>query len=163
MLKTAFSSIAPLRVVRPARVVPFRRSLITAAAGSNSMVKATWSERTTAHFTWSSFCIVCVELHAHPMLVLAPRFPLHHADGAVLAESDKTEKVEGNHYFPPDSIKQEYFKVCEPAKLWFYCAEVRYEDLAMAQRSCIWCSSLPSGQQQDDGLWLEGDIKIQEH
>ena len=27
----------------------------------------------------------------------------------VLAESDKTIVVEGNHYFPPDSIKREYF------------------------------------------------------
>jgi uncharacterized protein (DUF427 family) len=30
--------------------------------------------------------------------------------GAVLAESDKTIVVEGNHYFPPDSINQEYFR-----------------------------------------------------
>ncbi|KAG9092000.1 hypothetical protein FS749_016075 [Ceratobasidium sp. UAMH 11750] len=28
----------------------------------------------------------------------------------VLAESDKTILVEGNHYFPPDSIKKEFFK-----------------------------------------------------
>ncbi|MEM9833305.1 MAG: DUF427 domain-containing protein [Bacteroidota bacterium] len=28
----------------------------------------------------------------------------------VIAESDQTEVVEGNHYFPPESIKQEYFK-----------------------------------------------------
>ena len=31
-------------------------------------------------------------------------------NGAVLAESDRTEVVEGNQYFPPDSIKREYFK-----------------------------------------------------
>jgi uncharacterized protein (DUF427 family) len=30
--------------------------------------------------------------------------------GAVLAESDKTIVVEGNHYFPPDSISKEYFR-----------------------------------------------------
>ncbi len=30
--------------------------------------------------------------------------------GAVLAESQTTEVVEGNHYFPPDSIKRQYFK-----------------------------------------------------
>ena len=28
----------------------------------------------------------------------------------VIAESDNTEMVEGNHYFPADSIKNEYFK-----------------------------------------------------
>lgn len=31
-------------------------------------------------------------------------------NGAVLAESDRTVVVEGNHYFPPDSIRQEYFR-----------------------------------------------------
>jgi uncharacterized protein (DUF427 family) len=30
-------------------------------------------------------------------------------NGAVLAESNTTEVVEGNQYFPPDSIKHEYF------------------------------------------------------
>ncbi len=31
-------------------------------------------------------------------------------NGAVLAESDRTEVVEGNHYFPPDSIRREHFR-----------------------------------------------------
>lgn len=31
-------------------------------------------------------------------------------NGAVLAESDETIVVEGNHYFPPDSIRWEYFR-----------------------------------------------------
>ena len=31
-------------------------------------------------------------------------------NGAVLAESDRTVVVEGNHYFPPDSIRKEHFK-----------------------------------------------------
>lgn len=31
-------------------------------------------------------------------------------NGAVLAESDHTEVVEGNHYFPPDSLKREFFR-----------------------------------------------------
>lgn len=32
---------------------------------------------------------------------------------AVLAESDETVVVEGNHYFPPDSIREEYFRPSE--------------------------------------------------
>ena len=28
----------------------------------------------------------------------------------VIAESDQTEVVEGNHYFPPSSLKKEYLK-----------------------------------------------------
>lgn len=31
-------------------------------------------------------------------------------NGAVLAESDHTEMVEGNHYFPPESINRQYFR-----------------------------------------------------
>jgi uncharacterized protein (DUF427 family) len=31
-------------------------------------------------------------------------------NGAILAQSDRTEVVEGNHYFPPDAINQEYFR-----------------------------------------------------
>jgi uncharacterized protein (DUF427 family) len=31
-------------------------------------------------------------------------------NGAVLAESDRTVVVEGNHYFPPDAIHKEYFR-----------------------------------------------------
>ena len=30
-------------------------------------------------------------------------------NGTVLAESDRTEVVEGNHYFPPESVKRQYF------------------------------------------------------
>ena len=30
-------------------------------------------------------------------------------NGQVVAESDDTIVVEGNHYFPPDSIKKEFF------------------------------------------------------
>lgn len=31
-------------------------------------------------------------------------------NGAVVAESDKTIVIEGNHYFPPDSIRKELFQ-----------------------------------------------------
>ena len=31
-------------------------------------------------------------------------------NGAVLAESDETVVVEGNHYFPPDSLNRAFFR-----------------------------------------------------
>lgn len=34
-------------------------------------------------------------------------------NGEVLAESDDTIEVEGNAYFPPDSIKREFFEPSE--------------------------------------------------
>lgn len=40
-------------------------------------------------------------------------------DGAVLAESEQTIEVEGNQYFPPAAIHQEYFK---PSSLHTECS-----------------------------------------
>ena len=34
-------------------------------------------------------------------------------ENTVLAESEMTIVVEGNHYFPPDSIKKEFFRMSE--------------------------------------------------
>ncbi|WP_448562522.1 DUF427 domain-containing protein [Trichothermofontia sp.] len=34
-------------------------------------------------------------------------------NGAVLAESDRCEQVEGNYYFPPDAIHADYFKTSD--------------------------------------------------
>ncbi len=34
-------------------------------------------------------------------------------EGAILAESNNTIEVEGNEYFPPDAIKQDYFRPSE--------------------------------------------------
>ena len=31
-------------------------------------------------------------------------------NGVTLAESDKTVMVEGNHYFPPESLRREHFR-----------------------------------------------------
>ncbi|MGH9779070.1 MAG: DUF427 domain-containing protein [Candidatus Acidiferrales bacterium] len=31
-------------------------------------------------------------------------------NNTVLAESDRCEMVEGNHYFPPEAVKREYLK-----------------------------------------------------
>lgn len=31
-------------------------------------------------------------------------------NGAVLAESDECQMVEGNHYFPPDCVNRQYFQ-----------------------------------------------------
>ncbi len=34
-------------------------------------------------------------------------------NGAILAESDKTVVIEGNHYFPFDAINKEFFRASE--------------------------------------------------
>jgi len=39
--------------------------------------------------------------------------------GQVLAESDKTVVVEGNHYFPPEAVRREFFA---PSKTTSMCS-----------------------------------------
>jgi hypothetical protein len=34
-------------------------------------------------------------------------------NGKTIAESDDTVVIEGNHYFPPESVKEEYLKPSE--------------------------------------------------
>lgn len=34
-------------------------------------------------------------------------------NGVILAESDKTVVVEGNHYFPPDSVNKSLFSASQ--------------------------------------------------
>ncbi|GAA5979623.1 hypothetical protein JCM10908_002986 [Rhodotorula pacifica] len=36
-----------------------------------------------------------------------------YANGTLIADSNATKSVEGNHYFPPDAIKKEYFRPSE--------------------------------------------------
>jgi uncharacterized protein (DUF427 family) len=51
--------------------------------------------------------------------------------GTVLAESDETVIVEGNHYFPPDSINKEFFK---PSSMHTVCpwkGTASYYDIAV--------------------------------
>lgn len=56
-------------------------------------------------------------------------------NGVVLAESDKTVVVEGNHYFPADSIKREYFKDSATHTTCGWKGEASYYSLAVAGNS----------------------------
>jgi uncharacterized protein (DUF427 family) len=62
-------------------------------------------------------------------------------NGAVLAESDKTEIVEGNHYFPADSINREYFQPSTTHTLCGWKGTARYFHVMV------------NGQQNKDAAW----------
>lgn len=47
-------------------------------------------------------------------------------NGAVLAESENTRVVEGNHYFPPDSVNKSYFKKSESHTICPWKGEASY-------------------------------------
>jgi uncharacterized protein (DUF427 family) len=50
-------------------------------------------------------------------------------EGAVLAESDKTEEVEGNQYFPPQTINKEYFRPSEQHSVCPWKGTASYYDI----------------------------------
>jgi uncharacterized protein (DUF427 family) len=52
-------------------------------------------------------------------------------NGAVLAESDHVETVEGNAYFPPDSIKREYFRETDAHTVCPWKGVASYYDLVV--------------------------------
>jgi uncharacterized protein (DUF427 family) len=50
-------------------------------------------------------------------------------NGQVIAESDETIVIEGNHYFPPDSIKKEYFNSSETHSVCPWKGQASYHNL----------------------------------
>lgn len=50
-------------------------------------------------------------------------------NGIVLAESDKTVMVEGNYYFPPDSINKDYFVPSSMKTRCFWKGQAHYYDI----------------------------------
>jgi uncharacterized protein (DUF427 family) len=52
-------------------------------------------------------------------------------EDAVLAESDKTIEIEGNQYFPPDSIHNEYFQPSDYHTTCGWKGEASYYDVVV--------------------------------
>ncbi len=49
----------------------------------------------------------------------------------VLAESDQTRIVEGNHYFPPDALRNEHFKDCDATTVCGWKGTASYYDVVV--------------------------------
>lgn len=49
----------------------------------------------------------------------------------VLAQSDRTEIVEGNHYFPPDSLQRDYFRECDAQTVCGWKGTANYYDVVV--------------------------------
>ncbi|MBA2646450.1 MAG: DUF427 domain-containing protein [Pyrinomonadaceae bacterium] len=61
--------------------------------------------------------------------------------GAVLAESDDTVVIEGNHYFPPASINKEYFRESATHTTCPWKGEASYYDVVVdgeVNRDAAW-------------------------
>lgn len=55
-------------------------------------------------------------------------------NGAVLAESDDTIVVEGNHYFPPDALHQEHVRESTHHTTCPWKGEASYYDIVVGDR-----------------------------
>jgi uncharacterized protein (DUF427 family) len=68
-------------------------------------------------------------------------------NNAVLAESDATVVVEGNHYFPPDSIRKEYFTLSTTHTICSWKGTASYYDVAVGgqvNKDAAWYYPTPS-------------------
>ena len=52
-------------------------------------------------------------------------------NGVVIAESDNTKTVEGNHYFPADSIKRDYFRDSDKTSVCGWKGTANYYDVVV--------------------------------
>ncbi|MEA5511153.1 DUF427 domain-containing protein [Crocosphaera sp. UHCC 0190] len=68
-------------------------------------------------------------------------------NGVILAESDQGEIVEGNYYFPPESINQTYFKSSETHTTCSWKGVASYYTIEV------------NGQENKDAAWYYPDPK----
>jgi len=68
-------------------------------------------------------------------------------NGTVIAESDTYEELEGNIYFPPKSIKKEYFKKSKHTSTCFWKGKAKYYDIVVdgkTNENAAWYYPKPS-------------------
>lgn len=68
-------------------------------------------------------------------------------NGAILAESDKTVVVEGNHYFPPESVRREFFKKSDTKTVCGWKGVASYYSVLVdgkINKDCAWYYEEPS-------------------
>lgn len=67
-------------------------------------------------------------------------------NGVTLAESDRFEMVEGNIYFPPDTINRQYFKESDTHTICGWKGQASYYDIVVngeVNRDAAWCYPTP--------------------
>ena len=77
--------------------------------------------------------------------------------GAVLAESDETVVVEGNHYFPANSVTREHFRESETHTTCPWKGEASYYDVVVGgevNRDAAWYYPSP----KDAAKEIEGRV-----
>ena len=67
--------------------------------------------------------------------------------GEIIAESEKTVVVEGNHYFPPDSVNKKHLKPSPTTTICPWKGTAHYYSVVVA------------GQENPDAVWYYPDPK----
>ena len=68
-------------------------------------------------------------------------------NGAILAESDRTTVVEGNHYFPPESLNREYVRGSDTHTVCGWKGVASYYDVVVdgqVNRDAAWYYPTPT-------------------
>ena len=68
-------------------------------------------------------------------------------NGQIIAESDRCELVEGNHYFPPEAVKREYLQPSETHTTCGWKGIASYHSVSVA------------GQVNQDAAWYYSEPK----
>lgn len=68
-------------------------------------------------------------------------------NGEIIAESDNTIVIEGNHYFPPDAIKKDFYKPSDTHTICPWKGEASYYTLEV------------NGQENPDAAWYYPETK----
>jgi uncharacterized protein (DUF427 family) len=68
-------------------------------------------------------------------------------NGAVLAESDRTVIVEGNHYFPTEDVRSEYFEASDSHTVCPWKGEASYRNVVVGDA------------RNDDAAWFYPEPK----
>jgi uncharacterized protein (DUF427 family) len=69
-------------------------------------------------------------------------------NGVILADSDRTVIVEGNHYFPRNSVREEYFRPSETHTVCPWKGTASYHHVEV------------NGQRNADAAWFYPDPKL---
>lgn len=87
-------------------------------------------------------------------------------DGVVIAESEETLVVEGNHYFPPDSLRREHFSPSEKTTVCGWKGTASYYDVTVGDRTspaAAWFYPAPMAAATDikDHVAFWGEITVE--
>jgi uncharacterized protein (DUF427 family) len=87
-------------------------------------------------------------------------------NGVVLAESDETVMVEGNHYFPPESVRREFFSDSPKTTICGWKGTANYYDLTVSgetNAAAAWYYASPKDAASDikDHVAFWGSVEIE--